>query len=171
MSRWIRVNQFRNSLAFRVIFSTVLLSLGVVWLTGSTLYAQLSNGIQKVKLDASLAETKSAVFNAQYRFIVAQNAKESELKRIVEDVVVNSSTIIGTSTSGREVALLLTRRSHKGAVNYERTSNLISASSVPNLLRHRVQRRPFNMQMAIKLPVWQLARRFLSPAMEIMRCI
>jgi len=72
MSRWVKVNQFRNSLAFRVIFSTVLLSLGVVWLTGSTLYAQLSSGIQKVKLDSSLAESKSAVFNAQYRFIDAQ---------------------------------------------------------------------------------------------------
>lgn len=140
MSRWIRVNQFRNSLAFRVVFSTVLLSLGVVWLTGSTLYSQLSNGIQKVKLDSSLAETKSAVFNAQYRFIVAQNAKEAELKQIVQDVVVNSSTIIGTSTNGREVALLLTRRSHKKAVNYELTSNLISASSVPNSLRGLVQK-------------------------------
>jgi len=140
MSRRNKVIQFRNSLAFRVIFSTVLLSLGVVWLTGSTLYAQLSNGIQKVKLDASLAETKSAVFNAQYRFIVAQNAKESELRQIVEDIVVNSSTIIGTSTSGREVALLLTRKSHKAAVNYERTSNLISSSSVPNSLRIQVQK-------------------------------
>ncbi|MEK6648082.1 MAG: MtrAB system histidine kinase MtrB [Actinomycetota bacterium] len=140
MTRWIWINRFRSSLAFKVIFSTVLLSLGVVWLTGSTLYAQLSDRIQKVKLDSSLAEARSAVFNAQYRFVVAQNAKESVIKQIVEDVVVNSSTIIGTSVNGHEVALLLTRPSSKGSINYERTSNLISASSIPTALRSQVQK-------------------------------
>lgn len=138
--RWIRINRFRNSLAFKVIFSTVLLSVGVVWLTGSTLYSKLSLGIQKVVLDSSLAEAKSTVFNTQYRFAVAKNAKESVIRQIVEDVVVNSSTIIGTSTKGHEVALLLTGRSPKGSINYERTSNLISASSVPTTLRTEVQK-------------------------------
>ena len=58
----------------------------------------------------------------------------------MEDVVVNSSTIIGTSVNGHEVALLLTRPSSKGSINYERTSNLISASSIPTALRSQVQK-------------------------------
>ena len=39
-----------QSLAAKVILSTVLLSLGVVWLIGSALYSQLSDGIKTVKI-------------------------------------------------------------------------------------------------------------------------
>lgn len=60
------LSAFRKSLASRVIFSTVILSLGVVWLTGSALYSQLSDGVKQVNLETSLAEARSSFFNAQY---------------------------------------------------------------------------------------------------------
>ena len=60
----------RTSLASKVIVSTVLLSLGVVWLTGSALYSQLSDGVKQVNLETSLAEARSSFFNAQYQFLL-----------------------------------------------------------------------------------------------------
>lgn len=138
MTRRIRVARFRNSLAFRVIFSTVLLCLGVVWLTGSALYAQLSDGIRKVTVESSVAETRSAIFNAQYRIVVASESKARAIKQIVDDVIVNSPSVIGTSIIGREVALLRTGPASEGAINYQRTSNGMLVSSIPQDLRMRV---------------------------------
>ncbi|MDP1712011.1 MAG: MtrAB system histidine kinase MtrB [Candidatus Nanopelagicaceae bacterium] len=138
MTRRIRVARFRNSLAFRVIFSTVLLCLGVVWLTGSALYAQLSDGIRKVTVESSVAETRSAIFNAQYRIVVASESKAQAIKQIVDDVIVNSPSVIGTSIIGREVALLRTGPASADTINYQRTSNGMLLSSIPEDLRKRV---------------------------------
>lgn len=138
MTRRIRVARFRNSLAFRVIFSTVLLCLGVVWLTGSALYAQLSDGIRKVTIESSVAETRSAIFNAQYRIVVAAESKAQAIKQIVDDIIVNSSSVIGTSIIGREVALLRTGPATADTINYQRTSNGMLLSSIPEDLRKRV---------------------------------
>lgn len=138
MTRRIRVARFRNSLAFRVILSTVLLCLAVVWLTGSALYAQLSDGIRKVTVESSVAETRSAIFNAQYRIVVASESNAHAIKQIVDDVVINSSSVIGTSIIGREVALLRTGPKLPGSINYQRTSNGMLISSIPLELRKRV---------------------------------
>ena len=138
MTRRIRVARFRNSLAFRVIFSTVLLCLGVVWLTGSALFAQLSDGIRKVTVESSVAETRSAIFNAQYRIVVASESKAQAIKQIVDDVIVNSPSVIGTSIIGREVALLRTDPTAGNAINYQRTSNRMLVASIPEELRMRV---------------------------------
>ena len=135
-----RVARFRNSLAFKVIFSTVILCLGVVSLTGSALYAQLSDGIRKVKVESSVAETRSAIFNAQYRIILASDSEAKAIKQIVDDIIVNSPSVIGTAINGREVALLRTKSSPASAINYERTSNQMLVSSIPSELRIRVQK-------------------------------
>lgn len=135
-----RVAAFRNSLAFKVIFSTVLLCLGVVWLTGSALYAQLSDGIKNVKVESSVAETRSAIFNAQYRIILASDSEAKAIKQIVDDIIVNSPSVIGTAINGREVALLRTKPNPKGAIDYQRTSNQMLVSSIPQELRLRVQK-------------------------------
>ena len=140
MTGSIRVARFRNSLAFKVIFSTVVLCLGVVWLTGSALYAQLSEGIRKVKVESSVAEARSAIFNAQYRIILASDSEAKAIKQIVDDIIVNSPSVIGTAINGREVALLRTKSIPAGAIDYERTSNQMLISSIPTDLRIRVQK-------------------------------
>lgn len=138
MTRRFRVTRFRNSLGFRVILSTVLLCTVVVWLTGSALYAQLSDGIRKVKVESSVAETRSVIFNAQYRIVLAANSEAKAIKQIVDDVVTNSPSVIGTSIIGREVALLRTNPKLDGAIDYQRTSNEVLVSSIPADLRIRV---------------------------------
>ena len=140
MKFWVRANHLRRSLAPRVIFSTILLSLIVVLITGTALNSLLSDGIQKVKIESSIDETRSAVFNAQYRFYLSEGAKTKVIRQIIEDVVINSATLIGTSPNGREVAFLLTSSDSKNAKKFETTSNLILPSSVPVALRVLVQK-------------------------------
>ena len=79
-------NRLRNSLASKVIVSTVLLSLAVVWLTGSALYSQLSDGVRDVNLESSLAEARSSFFNAQYQFLLMEGEKSSVITKAVQEV-------------------------------------------------------------------------------------
>jgi two-component system sensor histidine kinase MtrB len=74
-----------------VITSTVLLSLGVVWLTGSALYSQLSDGVRQVNLESSLAEAKSSFFSAQYQFLLINSAESPVILKAVQDVIISST--------------------------------------------------------------------------------
>jgi len=89
MNRYSR--KVRTSLASKVIFSTVLLSLGVVWLTGSALYSQLSDGVKQVNLETSLAEARSSFFNAQYQFLLVNGAPDAIISKTVQDVIISST--------------------------------------------------------------------------------
>ena len=73
----------RNSLAFKVIISTVILSLGVVWITGSALNSRLSSGIREVNLNSAIVEARSTIFTADYRFLLAQGEKDSIVQKVV----------------------------------------------------------------------------------------
>ncbi len=137
--RFFSRTKIRNSLAFKVIFSNVLLGLVIISLTGSTLYRQLSDGIRKVKVESSIGETRSAIFNAQYRILVATDEEAATIKKIVEDIVVNPAGVVGESVNGREVALLQTNPGVAGSRNFQRLSNLVLLSSIPSELRKRVQ--------------------------------
>ena len=59
------LGKLRNSLAIKVILSTVLLSLGVVWVTGSALNSQLSKGIKAVNLSSAVVEARSTILTAE----------------------------------------------------------------------------------------------------------
>jgi two-component system sensor histidine kinase MtrB len=91
-----------NSLASKVIVSTVLLSLGVVWLTGSALYSQLSDGVKEVNLESSLAEARSSFFNAQYQFLIRENAESSVITKAVQEIIISSTEVsLGQDKIGR----------------------------------------------------------------------
>lgn len=128
-----------QSLAAKVILSTVLLSLGVVWLTGSALYSQLSEGIKTVNLDSSLAEARSVFYNARYQFLLVQGASEPQIQVQVTDVL-TSPTTLGTAEGAREIILL--KIFSKGEIakngqqpNYSFASNGLLATTIPEQLR------------------------------------
>lgn len=101
-----RIRYFlRNSLAAKVILSTVFLSLGVVWLTGSALYSQLSSGVKAVNLETSLAEARSSFFNAQYQFLLVQDKSTSQINKVTQQVI-KSSTEVGVNQARKDIVLL-----------------------------------------------------------------
>ena len=128
----------RNSLAFKVIISTVILSLGVVWITGSALNSRLSSGIRDVNLNSAIVEARSTIFTADYRFLLAQGEKDSIVEKVVDDVI-NSATTITSNENTREVVFI---RSPGNSMvnNYEIASNLLDPVTIPQSLSERVRK-------------------------------
>ena len=139
----------QHSLVTKVILSTVLLSLGVVWLTGSALYSRLADGIRSTSLDSSLAESRYTFFNAEYQMLASEGMKVDDRKRVLAEFVVSTSTQ-GINEERREVIFIKTPSAKRVTTSYEMSSNIIKNSSIPKDLRKRVQKNS-NLQYAYAL--------------------
>jgi len=131
--------RFSQSLATKVILSTVLLSLGVITLTGSALNSRLSDGIRAVSLDSALTEARFTFFNAQYQLILSQNKSVQERKQIIAGLIVES-TNQDVNANNRDIILLRFPSADRPSVSYEMASNLIDPKSVPESLREKVRK-------------------------------
>jgi len=130
--------RIRNSLAIKVILSTVILSLGVTGVTGSALNSQLSAGVKEVNLNSALAEARSTIFTAEYRFLLAQGEKDSVVQKVVDDVI-SSATTLTANENAREVVFI---RSPGNTMvnNYEIASNFLDPKTIPASLSERVRK-------------------------------
>ena len=128
----------RNSLAIKVIFSTVLLSLVVTGITGSVLNTQLSAGVKDVNLSSALVEARSTIFTAEYRFLLAQGEKDSVVQKVVDDVI-SSATTLTSNENAREVVFLRSPGNTREN-NYEIASNLLDPTSIPAALSEQVRK-------------------------------
>ena len=128
----------RNSLAFKVILSTVILSLGVVWITGSALNSRLSSGIKQVNLSSAVVEARSTIFTAEYRFLLAQGEKDAIVQQVVDDVI-SSATTLTSNENTREVVFVRSPGNTRPN-NYEIASNLLDPKSIPESLSSRVRK-------------------------------
>jgi two-component system sensor histidine kinase MtrB len=128
-----------HSLALRVVLSTILLSLIVISITGTTLYSRLSAGIKQVNVDTAIIEARSTIFSAQYRLAIASGNPADSVRDIFSSVI-TSATTVGTNESGREVVILQVPGTALGKENYEISSNLVANDSIPEYLRKRVQK-------------------------------
>jgi two-component system sensor histidine kinase MtrB len=130
--------RIRNSLAIKVILSTVILSLGVTGVTGSALNSQLSAGVKEVNLNSALAEARSTIFTAEYRFLLAQGEKDSVVQKVVDDVI-SSATTLTANENAREVVFI---RSPGNTMvnNYEIASNFLDPKTIPTSLSERVRK-------------------------------
>ena len=128
----------RNSLALKVILSTVMLSLGVVWIIGSALNSQLSSGIREVNLNSAIVEARSTIFTADYRFLLAQGEDDAIVQKVVDDVI-SSATTITLNENTREVVFIRSP-SNSMEMNYEVASNYLDPLSIPTSLSERVRK-------------------------------
>ena len=133
-------SRVRNSLAIKVIFSTVLLSLVVTGITGSVLNTQLSAGVKDVNLSSALVEARSTIFTAEYRFLLAQGEKDSVVQKVVDDVI-SSATTLTSNENAREVVFLRSPGNTREN-NYEIASNLLDPTSIPTALSEQVRKSP-----------------------------
>jgi len=130
--------RFRNSLALKVILSTVLLSVAVIYFAGSALNSQLSAGIKKVNLQSSIVEARSTIFSAQYRLLLVQGDRDVAVRKVISDVI-SSATSLTSNENAREVVFL---RSPGNTMqnDYEITSNLVDPISIPEFLSSKVRK-------------------------------
>ncbi|CAB4777668.1 unannotated protein [freshwater metagenome] len=134
------ITRFRNSLAPKVIISTVILSLSVIYLTGSALNSQLSTGIKKVNLDSSRIEARSTIFGAEYRFLLAQGEKEAAVRKVIDDVI--SSAMSLTSNENAREVIFIRSPGNTTIQDYEITSNQVDPQTIPESLSKRVRKSP-----------------------------
>ena len=130
--------RFRNSLALKVIVSTVLLSVGVIYIAGSALNSQLSAGIKKVNRQSSIVEARSTIFSAQYRLLLVQGENNAAVRKVISNVI-SSATSLTSNENAREVVFLRSPGNTK-SIDYEITSNLVDPSSIPDFLSTKVRK-------------------------------
>nr|WP_231134234.1 MtrAB system histidine kinase MtrB [Motilibacter deserti] len=139
---WRRVvAAWRRGLRMRVVTTTVVLSLLVVALLGTFLFAQVRDGVLGAKVDSALAETRSG-----YQF--AQATVEQTQEWTPGLVNSRASTIVGRLASGggeagrREVLLLPGPHEDSdppGDVYSSYASGVNTPQSIPPTLRREVQ--------------------------------
>jgi two-component system sensor histidine kinase MtrB len=128
---------FQRSLGAKVVISTIFLSLGVVWLTGSALDSRLSDGIRTVNLNSYIAEARLAFFNAQYQLLIEQEDTIKARKELVAQIVIDATTQ-GLREQPRDVIIVKTPSVKKSTVSYEMSSNGALAESIPADVRKRI---------------------------------
>jgi len=130
--------RFRNSLALKVIISTVVLSVVVIYIAGSALNSQLSAGIKKVNLESSIVEARSTIFSAKYRLLLAQGEKDQAVRKVINDVI-SSTTSLTSNENAREI-IFLRSPGNTSKLDYEITSNLVDPVSIPDFLSTKVRK-------------------------------
>ena len=132
LTRWLR-----HSLAARVVISTSILTFAAIWIAGSALYTNLSNGIKGVKYESSISDTKATVYALQYQFLLAGN-NASSIQKAINDLSTNG-TVFGTATNTAPYLIFVPApgTSVKKA-NFTTVSAFLNASMIPKALRKSV---------------------------------
>lgn len=129
----------RNSLAAKVILSTVILSVVVVSLAGSALNSRLATGVKKVNLDASLAEARSTFFSAQYQLLMLDNTKPQKIQDALDAITSNFTTTINDQTRRYIAILPLTGKAGtKG--RYQAGMVILDLNTIPQSIKRHVKK-------------------------------
>lgn len=174
-----QLSPLSQSLAAKVILSTVLLSLGVVWLTGSALYSQLSDGIKRVSLESSLADARSVFYSAQYQLLLVDGKSNSAIKASVDEII-STSINVGSTEGAREIILLKVFTKGETAKNgkqpnYSFASNGLLSSTIPKNLRDEIAKgenlsyrfAPLTYRAGITIDALYVGQRVIIPASGI----
>jgi two-component system sensor histidine kinase MtrB len=133
LTRWLR-----HSLAARVVISTSLLTFAAIWIAGSALYTNLSNGIKGVKYESSISDTKATVYALQYQFLLAGNNTKA-IQKSINDLSANG-TVFGTATNTAPYLVFIPAPgTNVNRANFTTVSAFLSAAMIPKSLRHVVQ--------------------------------
>lgn len=134
LTRWLR-----HSLAARVVISTSLLTFAAIWIAGSALYTNLSNGIKGVKYESSISDTKATVYALQYQFLLA-GGNTKAIQKAINDLSTNG-TVFGTATNTAPY-LVFVPAPNTGVkkANFTTVSAFLTASMIPKSLRKEIQK-------------------------------
>lgn len=133
LTRWLR-----HSLAARVVISTSLLTFAAIWIAGSALYTNLSNGIKGVKYESSISDTKATVYALQYQFLLA-GGNTKAIQKAINDLSTNG-TVFGTATNTAPYLVFIPApNTGIKKANFTTVSAFLTASMIPKSLRKDVQ--------------------------------
>lgn len=126
-----------KTLAFRVLGTTLLLSTILVSIFASVLNQRLSDGIRESKIESALNETQSRIFQTENRLNISEYMTVSEFRTVIDGIISEFAKSKGNERNP-EVALLQVNSGSTKFSIYERATNQIAKSSIPEELRKRV---------------------------------
>lgn len=129
--------RFVNSLAFRVLGTTLLLSTILVSILASVLNQRLSDGIRESKIETALNESQSKIFQTENRFTLVEFTTVAEFRDALDRTITDFADNKGNNRNP-EVIILQAQSPKERYLLYERSTNQVSKSSVPAELRGRV---------------------------------
>ncbi len=132
------VRLWRTSLALRIVTTTLVLSLGVIWLLGSALLSRVTDGLLETKINSSLVSAAAIADQAQSRLSAADLSDMKGIPTLVDQVIAYLAT--SGTTPGQSDLVLLRTPDAPTDLSLERTSNLVDAASVPRDLRLAVEK-------------------------------
>jgi two-component system sensor histidine kinase MtrB len=132
------IQLWRRSLALRIVTTTFVLSLAVIWLLGSALLARVTDGLMQTKIDSSLVGAATVASQAQFRLGAADQRDLQGISPLVDQVIAYLA-VSGTSP-GEGDLVLLRGPDAESSLSLDRTSNLVDAASIPMDLRTAVEK-------------------------------
>lgn len=130
--------RWQRSILFRVIFSTVTFTIVFIALLGTVLFNQISNGIYREKINASVTEAESLAGYDQGQLYATQYLAHLKLATVVAQILRPSTPSVDTAP--REVVLLGSLRGKEGDQTYNGASGNLDVRSVPASFRKLVQK-------------------------------
>ena len=127
-----------NSLAFRVLGTTLLLSTVLVSTLASVLNQRLGDGIRESKIESALNESQSKLFQTENRFILAEITSIANFRDAIDRTITEFADTRGNERNP-EVAILQENSSPTKYYLYERATNQIAKESIPEELRAKVR--------------------------------
>ena len=129
--------RFVNSLAFRVLGTTLLLSTILVSILASVLNQRLSDGIRESRIESALNESQSKIFQTENRFTLAEITSVSDFRDAIDRTITEFSDAKGNERNP-EVIILQANSPQNRFLFYERSTNQVSKASITKELRTRV---------------------------------
>lgn len=129
--------RFTNSLAFRVLGTTLLLSTILVSILASALNQRLSDGIRESRLESAINESQSKLFQTENRFSLVAITSVSDFRDAL-DRTINEFADLKGNERNPEVLILQAGSPQNSFLMYERATNQVDKASIPDELRKRV---------------------------------
>ncbi len=130
--------RFTNTLAFRVLGTTLLLSTVLVSTLATVLNQRLGDGIRESKIESALNESQSKLFQTENRFILADITSVADFRDAMDQTITEFADTRGNERNP-EVAILQANSSAAVFYLYERATNQIAKESIPADLRAKVR--------------------------------
>ena len=129
--------RFINSLSFRVLGTTLLLSTILVSILASVLNQRLGDGIRESKVESALNESQSKLFQTESRFTLAEIDSVANFRDAIDRTITEFADAKGNERNP-EVVILQAKSPSDRYLIYERSTNQVDKSSIPTELRTRV---------------------------------
>jgi two-component system sensor histidine kinase MtrB len=129
--------RFVNSLAFRVLGTTLLLSTILVSILASALHQRLSDGIRESRVESAINESQEKLFQTENRFSLVELNSVVNFREAVGQAIDEFAVLKGNERNP-EVMILQAGSPQNKFLIYERSTNQVDKASIPRELREKV---------------------------------